>query len=308
MRALPTILFFVSSLACSAQQNQVCFTIDDLPLVNHGITDSAYQKDVFTKILVSLKKNNVPAIGFVNEGKMYSKGKLMPYQVRLLKNWEASGLELGNHTFSHRDYNEVPLRLFAKGIVRGETVTKEILAQHGKQIRYFRHPYLHVGNTKAKADSLNRYLLEHNYLIAPVTIDNEDWVFAQAYTRAKTKKDTALMNKIGRDYIVYMEQKTKYYEKQSNHLFGRNISQVLLLHSNSLNSDYLDSLIAMYKRNNYSFVSLDNALRDPAYETAVTVFGNWGISWIDRWALSEGKKEFLSEDPTTPEYVKKLAE
>jgi peptidoglycan/xylan/chitin deacetylase (PgdA/CDA1 family) len=308
MRASFAILFLAAALVCIGQQKQVCISIDDLPVVNHGITDSAYQQDVFNKILYSLKENEVPAIGFVNEGKLYTNQSLNQYQVDLLANWVATGLELGNHTFAHGDYNHVPFRVFTKSIISGERITKEILNKRNRQINYFRHPFLHVGNTKSKADSLNDFLEKHNYVVAPVTIDNEDYVFAFAYTRAKQKNDATLMNKIGHDYINYMEKKINYYEKQSNHLFGRNISQILLIHASSLNSDYLNSLIALYKANNYVFVSMDNALKDPAYKTEITVFGNWGISWIDRWALSLGKKEFLKEDPATPDYIKKLGE
>ncbi len=306
MRTLLIILFLVSEFVCIGQQKQVCISIDDLPVVNYGVTDSAYQKNVFNKILYSLKKNEVPAIGFVNEVKLFNNSDVIQYQVDLLKSWVSSGFELGNHSFSHRDYNNVPFHLYTEDIIKGETITKKILSDQNRQIKYFRHPYLHVGNAKVKADSLNDFLNKHNYLTAPVTIDNEDYIFALAYTRAKQKNDTTLMNKIGREYIAYMDKKIKYYEKQSNHLFGRHISQVLLIHASLLNSDYLNSLIALYKANNYIFVSMDNALKDPAYKTEITVFGSWGISWIERWALSTKKNEYLKEDPITPDYIKKL--
>ena len=309
MKELIAVIFLIFDLASFGQQKQVCFSFDDLPVVNYGITDSAYQKDLFNKIVFSLKTNKVPAIGFVNEQKLYNKDGVIQYQIDLLQNWITSGLELGNHTFSHPDYNNVSFRYYADDIIKGETMIKKILNEQNQRIKYFRHPFLHVGNTKAKADSLNDFLNKRNYLVAPVTIDNDDYLFALAYKRTKDKCDTALMNKIGHDYIAYMEKKLKYYEMQSNNLFGRNINQVLLLHASLLNSDYLDSLIALYKSNNYVFVSMDNAVKDSAYKTEITVFGNKGLSWIDKWALSAGKKdEFFKEDPTTPDYIKKMAE
>ncbi len=309
MKPLFFIIFLISPIISFSQQKQVCFSIDDLPVVSYGITDSVYQKNLFNKIVVTLKSNNVPAIGFVNEKKLYNKEQIIQYQVSLLKNWIASGLDLGNHTFSHPDYNNVSFQQYTGDIIKGETITKKLLNDQGKQMKYFRHPFLHVGSTKAKADSLSDFLMNHNYLVAPVTIDNDDYLFALAYKRTKDKKDTVLLKKIGHDYISYMESKLKYYETQSNKIFGRNISQILLLHASSLNSDYLDALIALYKTNGYTFVSMDKALNDSAYSTPVTVFGRWGISWIDKWALSAGKKgEFFQEDPTTPDYISKLAE
>lgn len=309
MKELIVVILLIFDLASFGQQNHVCFSFDDLPVVNYGIRDSTYQEDLFNNIVFSLKTNKVPAIGFVNEKKLYNKDGVIQYQKDLLKNWVISGLELGNHTFSHPDYNKVSFRYYTEDIVKGETITKKILNEQNQQIKYFRHPYLHVGYTKEKADSLNDFLAKHNYLVAPVTIDNEDYLFALAYKRTKDKNDTTLAKKIGKDYIDYMEKKLKYFEVQSNKLFGRNINQILLLHASLLNSDYVNSLIAMYKANNYGFVTMDEALKDPAYKTEITFFGKWGISWIDRWALSAGKKgEFFKEDPTTPEYIKKLAD
>ena len=69
----------------------------------------------------------------------------------------------------------------------------------------------------------------------------------------------------------------------------------------------VDELASMFLKNNYEFISLAEALKDPAYQTEVTSFGNWGISWIDRWAMSAGKKkEFFKEEPATPEYIVEL--
>jgi len=184
-----------------------------------------------------------------------------------------------------------------------------LLHEKGKLLRYFRHPFLHVGATKAKADSLDAFLKEHHYTVAPVTIDNEDYLFALAYHRAYSQKDTALMKQIGADFISYLESKLKYYERQSVALFGREIPQILLLHASLLNSECVNALALMFSKNGYSFVTIDKALEDPAYRSEITVYGKWGISWIDKWALSQGKKgEFFKGEPETPEYIKKLSE
>jgi peptidoglycan/xylan/chitin deacetylase (PgdA/CDA1 family) len=288
---------------------RICISIDDLPLVSYGISDSLYQKALVAKLVGTLKENNIPAIGFVNEGKLYEDGMLIPFKVGMLKTWVNSGLELGNHTFSHPDYNKVPLKEFTEDLIKGETVSKQILAEQGKFLKYFRHPYLHVGNTREKADSLSEFLAGRGYSVAPVTIDDEDYLFAKAYHAANRQQDIALMDRIGSDYLSYMEKKLVYFEGQSDSLFGRNISQVLLIHASLLNADYLGQLIDIYRDHNYFFVSIDQALQDPAFLTPVTVYGNWGISWLDLWALSRGKKgAFFKNDPVTPEYIREMAE
>lgn len=307
---MKAVLFFILfAFLTFGQKKQVCFSFDDLPVVSYGITDTVIQKRLFDNLISGLEKNNIPAIGFVNEKKLYNNdGKVNQFQAELLKKWIDHDLELGNHTFSHPDYNIVSFKDFTQDILKGEIITKKILSRNGKKIKYFRHPFLHLGNTKEKADSLDNFLSNHEYLTAPVTIDNEDYLFAVAYKRTKVKNDLLLTKQIGHDFVNYIEKKLKYYEKQSNRLFEKNIKQILLLHASWLNSDYIDSLAAMFKKNNYEFVSMDQALEDNVYKTEITVYGNWGISWIDRWALSKGKRgDFFKAEPETPLYIKEMS-
>jgi peptidoglycan/xylan/chitin deacetylase (PgdA/CDA1 family) len=302
MRTPLLLLLLFSGLLAVGQSRQVCFSFDDLPVVNYGVTDSNFHRHLNDRLVASLRENHIPAIGFVNEG------KASQFQVGLLRSWLDNGLELGNHTFSHPDYNTVSFRDFTNNLLKGETLTRKLLQEKGKTLKYFRHPFLHVGPTKAKADSLATFLQQHHYSVAPVTIDNEDYLFALAYQRSFLKKDSLLMKRIGSDFLVYMEAKMKYYEKQSVALFGREIPQVLLLHASLLNSDYVGALAAIFRKNGYNFVNMDKALEDDAYHTETTVYGKWGISWIDKWALSQGKKgEFFKEEPVTPDYINQLS-
>jgi peptidoglycan/xylan/chitin deacetylase (PgdA/CDA1 family) len=309
MRIAVLFILLGCGLLSFGQKKQVCFSVDDLPFVSYGITDTIKLKQLMDKLIHSMEYNHIPAIGFVNERKLYDNGRLSKFQLSLLRSWIDHGLGIGNHTFSHSDYNSVSFKDYTKDILRGETVTNQLLKRKGQSVRYIRHPFLHVGNSRAKADSLNEFLTNHGYKVAPVTIDNEEYLFALAYQRAADKKDTNLMMQIGRDYVDYMERKVKYFETQASNLFGRNVSQILLIHANSLNSDYADSLAKMFLKNDYAFISMDKALEDEVYKTEVTVFGNWGISWIDKWALSQGKKgSFFKDEPPTPEYITKLAQ
>ena len=187
MKIITLFVLLITGLSTFGQKKQVCFSFDDLPVVSYGITDQVYQKSLMNKLIVTLKKNNIPAIGFVNEIKLFDDKSMSTFQFGLLKSWVSNGLELGNHTYSHSDYNTTTFTDYTKDLLKGETITKKILKDKGKSLKYFRHPYLHVGNTKAKADSLSDFLVNHGYTVAPVTIDNEDYLFALAYKRAQDK-------------------------------------------------------------------------------------------------------------------------
>jgi peptidoglycan/xylan/chitin deacetylase (PgdA/CDA1 family) len=305
-----TLVLLFSVQIMFAQKKQVCFSFDDLPVVNYGITDSVYQQQLMNKLIASLNEHHIPAIGFVNGMKLYdNNGAIISFQVGIIRNWVKNELELGNHTYSHPDYNKLSLADFEDEITKNEPILKEILAKKGKSLRYFRHPFLHVGNTKKKAGSLDNFLKERGYTVAPVTIDNEDYLFAVAYKRASVKCDTVLMRQIRNDFVEYIAKKADYYEKQSQALFGRNVPQILLLHTSLLNSDCVGLLATMFEKKHYEFAAMDEVLKDRAYQTPITVYSDWGISWIDKWALSQGKKgDFFKDEPVTPDYIKTMAQ
>ncbi|MCX6138862.1 MAG: polysaccharide deacetylase family protein [Ignavibacteriales bacterium] len=300
------LLVCICAVQLVAQPKEICFTIDDLPVVSYGINDTSYQFHLTSKLLSALQSHKIPAIGFVNARKLFSDSVRIPFQFRLLGDWLAHGCELGNHTYSHPDYNTTPFADYVNDILKGEEGLRAFLSEKGHALRYFRHPYLHVGNRKEKADSLSAFLSSHQYTVAPVTIDNDDYMFAVVYKGAWVKSDTVRMRMIRSDYLSYMQKKIGFYEKESNALVGRTIPQILLFHASALNADCADELANLFIANGYSFVSLERALEDPAYQTEVTKYGNWGISWLDRWALSAGKgRDFFAGDPEPPEYIVK---
>lgn len=305
-------LTFLLVILCSAAQSQtkkMAITVDDLPVVTYGIDDPDFAKELTQSLINTFDEYKIPAIGYVNEVKLYNDGELDSTKVHLLEMWLSNGYELGNHTYSHPNFHQVPFNDFTGNVLKGEKVTKELAGQYGTEYKYFRHPYLRIGLRQSHADSLTHFLNQNGYTEAPVTIDNEDYVFALAYHKAYARDDNEMMAKIGAAYVDYMEEKLLFYERLSRDLFDRLIPQTLLTHASLLNAHYMDDLAGMYLEHGYEFVPQGEVLRDEAYNHPVTVYGDWGISWIDRWALSQGKRgEFFKGDPATPNFIRILAE
>ena len=296
-----------ASPAQSTKEKQVAITFDDLPVASTVQTDEGWAL-ITNKLLRTMKRNKLPVVGFVNENKLYSAGKLNPKRVALLRAWLQAGLELGNHTFSHRSLNSIPLAEFQSDVLRGETVLRELTRTEGSKLRYFRHPFLHTGRSLETRQEFESFLNTHGYTVAPVTIDNSEWIFARAYDNARDANDRDAMNRVAAAYIPYMESQFAHFENLSTKLFGRNIKHVLLLHANSINADHFEELVAMMKRRGYSFITLAEALTDSAYRSDDTTTGAYGISWIDRWALTRNVPNgFFKGEPRTPEFVLKLA-
>lgn len=278
-------------------QRSVAVTFDDLPCNPQEGKTAAEQVAINRAIVGELRARRIPAIGFVNEARLQEDAA--PLTV-----WLDAGLTLGNHTYRHPSLHRTPLPEYLEDIAKGEEVTRGLLRARGSDLRWFRHPFLQTGRdleTKAKVES---FLAERGVRVAPVTIDNSEWIFARAYLKAKRKE----RKRIADAYVAYMEAKTDYWERQSVALFGREIPQVLLVHSNRLNADHFDRIAAMLARRGYAFVPLERALEDPAYASPDRFIGGAGISWLHRWALTrEGTSAVLPDEPKTPAWILEAA-
>ncbi|MBZ5552729.1 MAG: polysaccharide deacetylase family protein [Acidobacteriia bacterium] len=291
-----------------ATRRMMAVTFDDLPVATTTWTDTAAQTKITSNLVRTVVANKIPAIGFVIEKKLFQDEKRDEGRVALLQIWLDAGLELGNHTYSHADLHQTPLVDYEQDILRGSVVTSGLMQKKGMNLRYFRHPFLHTGRSLEIRLDLDAFLTSHGYRVAPVTIDNSDWIFARAYDRAVFEDDKGLTRRIVQAYIPYMERKFDYFERQSVALFGAEIRQVLLLHANRLNADHFEDLVRMMRKRGYGFITLDEALQDKAYRSVDTFTGRGGISWLHRWAISQGKNgPFFAGEPLTPEFVMKEA-
>ncbi len=302
-KILLLILCSVIGISLRAQTKQVCVTVDDLPVVSYGKKDPEFLQEVTEKLIATFNTYSIPAIGYVNESKLYIDGALDKSRVNLLKLWLKAGYELGNHTYSHHNYHKTPFKTFTEDILRGERVTKPLSEEYGIPYSFFRHPYLRIGKTKSSADSLSSFLADHGYTEAPVTIDPDDYLFAKSYQIALKKGDEERASRIASAYLKHMESKILFYEKIANELFGRNIAHTLLIHTNLLNADYLDEVAELFKKHGYGFISQEEVLKDSAYSSAVTQYGDWGMSWMDRWAMTKLQGHLLRDDPRVPDFI-----
>jgi peptidoglycan-N-acetylglucosamine deacetylase len=307
MIALPLSLLLVAGgRPTLAAERSVAITFDDLPGPRGGlVSDSpAALSGNTSKLLAAVRAQRVPAIGFVNEGQLVVAGEgLGEREARLavLKMWLDAGLDLGNHTYSHPSLNKTPIEDYQADVMRGEPTLLALLSDRGQKLRYFRHPFLHVGLELDKRQAFEAFLARRGYTIAPVTIDNDEYIYAAIYASALRRGDAALAAKIGADYLRYMEEVFAFVEDVSHRLTGREIRQVLLLHANTLNADCFERLAQMMAARGYRFIPLAEALQDEAYRLPDTYVGDWGISWLHHWEITAGRKRSPSPDP--PEWV-----
>ncbi len=255
--------------------------------------------EMTTKLLTTLREQKVPAIGFVNEQKLYKVGEVDD-RIRSLNLWLDDGFELGNHTFAHTSLNRVTLPAWEEEVVRGETVTRLLMAQHKMKLRYLRHPYLDAGMDLQTRREAEAFLAQRGYQVAPVTMDAWDWMYAGVYADARKRQDATMEQQLVSSYLSYTTTIFDYYEKLSKSLLGYEPKQVLLLHATWLEADHIGDVLDLLRKRGYQFITLQNAISDPAYSTPDEYVGE-GTGWIDHWAITRGQPPL--GEPSFPQWV-----
>jgi peptidoglycan-N-acetylglucosamine deacetylase len=291
MRKVPGFtlcIVLLSTLPATTQDRQIAITIDDLPAGNAQFMSAPEITDMTSRLVSKLREEKVPAVGFVNEKKLYKLGEV-DERIKALQMWLDAGLELGNHTFAHTSLNRAGLKAFEEDVIRGETVTSMLLAQHKMPLRFFRHPYLDTGQDLETRRQAEAFLTGRGYQIAPVTIDAWDWMYGYVYEDARKRGDAALQQNLMTDYLNYTNSMFDFAEGLSKKLVGYEIKQILLLHANQLEADHVADLLGVIRKRGYRFITLEETLSDDAYSLPDTYVGTEGTSWLEHWAISRGK-------------------
>lgn len=254
-----SLLLFVTSTM--AQTREIAITIDDLPLVASRMNNPANQQratDRFNKIVQILVDNKIPATGFVIAGAI-EKG-----QWAFLQSFRDAGFHIGNHTYSHYNLNRMNAEKYIADVDKADKILEPLMTDDGP--KYFRYPYLAEGN-KTTRPMVQEYLTQHHYTIAPVTIDSEDFKFNERVYKVPFRTREAYIQKMKAQYLALIWRHTLSAEKRAG---GNGGKQILLLHANVLNSYVLGDIIDMYRKNGYTFISLTDALKNPAPEIVFT--------------------------------------
>jgi peptidoglycan/xylan/chitin deacetylase (PgdA/CDA1 family) len=294
---LSAIVVCVCVWTVAAHAEDVALTFDDLPTLS--LTPSfAYAEMTTVKLLDGLRRNGLPATGFVNEGKL--EGEDRTARIALLERWLDAGMDLGDHSYSHLSLNRTPVDAYIADVARGGIVTAALLKAHGRTLRWYRYPYLETGLTIETRHTFESWLNEHGYQVAPVTVENADWVFAMPYDNAILGGDTSDAARIRDTYLMYTSQAVAWYRKAGFELLARRPAFVFLLHASRLNADSIDQIATILKNNDLKAVTLDRAMSDPAYKIADTYVGPDGDEWLSRWSVTLHKDLPWSDFPNLP--------
>src|SRR3984957_19611215 len=291
-----SLLLFVFGGPCVAQK--VAITFDDLPL-NGQLPAGTTQVEITRNTLAVLKAPHFPpANGFINA-----------------KNWEGSadGAEalrlwaaaepVGNHTYSHLDLNENPAEGFEREIDENEPAL-ELVAAKDADWHWLGYPFLREGDTQEKRRAVRTYLKGHQYRIAQVTLDWEDYLWNTAYARCVAKNDVKSMEQLRASYLQTASAYLDLGREMAKLVYGHDINHVLLLHLGAFSSTILPDALDLLQKKGFTLVTLQEAESDPAYATNPDAGSKYGGTLLEQWM--DAKK--IKYPPGTEKPYKELQE
>jgi peptidoglycan/xylan/chitin deacetylase (PgdA/CDA1 family) len=289
-----------------AQSRTVALTIDDLPFVagndqHLGPENALAAIAANRKLLKAFARHGVPVTGFVNEKRVEQLGKAAGAEI--LQSWVNHGLDLGNHSYAHPDFNDLSVEQFEDEVIKGETTIVPLMQGANRRAEFFRFPFNHTGDTEAKHSAIMEFLSHRGYRLAPCTIENSDYIFAAAYQRMAARRDRASEARLRREYLAFTAAQIDYFSRLNAEVLGNEPPEIMLLHDNQLNADVINKILALFETRAYKFVSLDQAARDPVYQSPDTFITKYGPMWGYRWARERGVKVDGSKEPDPPAWV-----
>jgi peptidoglycan-N-acetylglucosamine deacetylase len=203
---------------------------------------------------------------------------------QLLTPWDKAGHMIGNHTYSHRNFNapETNVEEYQQDILRAEALLKEF----PRFRKYFRFPMLKEGDTAAKRDAMRSFFAQHGYRNGHVTIDNSDWAIDQRLTARLRKAPNADVKPYRDFYLDHIWARSQYYDSLAQRVLGRPVKHTVLIHFNLLNGLFLGDLLGMYKAKGWQLIDAEEAFSDPVFASKPKVVPA-GESIV--WSLAKEK-------------------
>jgi peptidoglycan-N-acetylglucosamine deacetylase len=277
VRSNGVLILSILALAQISSAQKVAITFDDLPL-NGDLPPGMTRVEVAGNTLAVLKTRHVPAAyGFVNAKKLEGNADA----AAALKLW-AEAQPVGNHTYAHMDLNANPAEAFEREIEEDEPAL-ELVAAKDANWHWFRYPFLREGDTVEKRRAVRAFLQAHQYRVAQVTLDWEDYVWNSAYARCAAKNDAKSIAWLRSSYLETESAYLDLGRDMAKLVFGHDINHVLLLHLGAFSSTILPDALDLLQKKGFELVTLEEAESDPAYATDPDAGSKYGGTLPEEW-------------------------
>jgi len=240
---------------------KVAITVDDMPGGGLEVIGYSHVQMVKDMITVLQAHRITAATGFI-VGTMI---ETYPARFEALDAWVQAGFWVGNHSYSHHHIAEVGVPAFMSDVLKNRTLVDALEKRTGQEQSYFRYPYLEEGRTREERRSLAQLLERERYTLTrvSVTFGDTDWV--EAYLRCQEQGDNLSLLALDRSYLAHALAYLRWSVEAADDVLGHAIPHILLLHVNVPTAKNFDALLHLYEAQGVQFISVEEALREPAY-------------------------------------------
>lgn len=182
--------------------------------------DISYNERNIDEILDILDKYNVKATFFVV-------GKWIDKNEEVVKKIHKNGHEIGNHSYSHTDFNKISEEEIKKEL---ETTSKKIKNITGEDVKIFRPPYGELNENGVKTCELL------GYKVVNWDVDSMDW---------KNIKSVYIVDRVAQNVTL---------------------GSIVLFHGDANNvGEYLENIIKYFQKNGYKMLKISDLLYEDDY-------------------------------------------
>lgn len=242
----------------------VALTFDDLPAAG-GVRPGITRVGIATRLTGELRANRLKGVyGFVNAVDLGGD----PDAQHALRIWIDTGMNIGNHTWSHPSLSSDTADAFEHDIALDEPALRQYAGR--RDWHWFRYPYLEEGGTMEKRNGVRDWLHQHGYRIAEVTLNFNDDDWGDPYLRCLTQHNQAEIAWLQKTYLESAAQSIPQEREEEQIAYGHEIPNVLLLHATEFTTLMLPSLMRLLKQEGFRFATLPRVEKNRAYAVNAT--------------------------------------
>lgn len=242
----------------------------------------------FEKLLAALRQHSMPPVVAFISGHYAD--------MSLLRRWVAGGNVVGNLTFSRRRIKNNAPQAFIEDAARGEQFLAPLHKESKSAKKYFRFPFLKTSHDPATRDQIEAYLETNQYTDVPATIEVPTDAFSEIYCAALARGDNTCANLTKEHFKKLLLDSTLKARSIARRRAGGEVKHILMLKTGQFLCDNLGEILAWYKSLGVKFITVDEALTDPAYSTI-----NDKGKLLARVILSETKRRQLARLKRDPD-------
>jgi peptidoglycan/xylan/chitin deacetylase (PgdA/CDA1 family) len=185
-----------------------------------------------------------------------------PALAGVLDEWCAAGHHIGGHTHFHTSLNWLDAKRYIEDVDQSHELIEPWVARAPS--RYFRFAMDMLGDTRSKTDEVMTHLAQAGFMHAPISYWFYDTQFVFPYDRAVRLNSSEDVTWLRDRFVETAVSCLRHQVAASERNLGRCPAHISLIHNSAIAADTYDRVLGAYAEAGVEFVTLEEAMRDPA--------------------------------------------